>query len=114
MALVSYGRALQVTRILALVLAGIYALAALGGLLAEFDSTRDTVLWVGFLGGGALLILIGTYFGAVVSPWLSAALVSIGAALGGVPLFWSILIPLAAAVLIAMSFAVARRPAPSP
>ena len=113
MALVSYGRAVQVTRILALVLAGIYALAALGGLLAEFDSTRDTVLWVGFLGGGALLILIGTYFGAVVSPWLSAALVSIGAALGGVPLFWSILIPLAAAVLIAMSFAVARRPAPS-
>ena len=48
MALVSFGRALQVTRILALVLAGIYALAALGGLLADFDTTRDTVLWVGF------------------------------------------------------------------
>ena len=33
---VSFGRALQVTRILALVLAGIYAVAALGGLLADF------------------------------------------------------------------------------
>ncbi len=107
----SYGRAFQVTRILALALAGIYALAALGGLLAEFDTTRDTVFWVGFLGGGAMVILIGLYFGAIVSPWLSAAMVSIGAAAGGLPLFWTIVVPLAAAVLIAMSFAVARRPA---
>ena len=38
MGAVSYGRALQVTRILALVLAGIYAIAALGGLLADFDT----------------------------------------------------------------------------
>jgi len=112
MALVSFGRALQVTRILALVLAGIYALAALGGLLADFDTTRDTVLWVGFLGVGAVLILLGPYF-AGVSPWLSAGLVSIGAAAGGLPLFWTIAVPLAAAVLIAMSFAVARRPSPS-
>jgi hypothetical protein len=108
----SYGRAMQVTRILALVMAGIYVIAALIGLLAEFDSTRDTVLWVGFLSGGAVLILLGIYF-AGVSPWLSAALVSIGAAAGGLPLFWSIVVPLAAAVLIAMSFAVARRPSPS-
>ncbi len=112
MALVSFGRALQVTRILALVLAGIYALAALGGLLADFDTTRDTVLWVGFLGGGAVLILLSSFF-AGVSRWLSAALVSIGAAAGGLPLFWTIVVPLAAAVLIAMSFALARRPAPS-
>lgn len=108
----SYGRAMQVTRILALVLTGIYAIAALVGLLAEFDSTRDTVLWVGFLGGGAAMILIGLYF-AGVSGWLSAALVSIGAAAGGLPLFWTIVVPLASAVLIAMSFAIARRPAPS-
>ena len=108
----SFGRAVQVTRILALVLAGVYALAALGGLLADFDTTRDTVLWVGFLGGGAALILLSPFF-AGISPWLSAASVSIGAAAGGLPLFWTIIVPLAAAVLIAMSFAVARRPSPS-
>ena len=61
MGAVSYGRALQVTRILALVLAGIYAIAALGGLLAEFDTTRDTILWVGFLLGGAALLFVGPY-----------------------------------------------------
>ncbi len=113
MAPVSYGRAVQVTRILALALAGIYAIAALGGLLADFDTTRDTVLWVGFLGGGAVLLLSGPFF-AQISRWLSAALVSIGAAAGGLPLFWTIVVPLAAAVLIAMSFALARRPASSP
>ena len=112
MGAVSYGRALQVTRILALVLAGIYAIAALGGLLADFDTTRDTVLWVGFLGGGAALILISPFF-AGISPYVSAAAVSIGAAAGGLPLFWTIIVPLAAAVLIAMSFALAKRPAPS-
>ncbi len=108
----SYGRALQVTRILALVLAGIYAIAALGGLLAEFDTTRDTVLWVGFLGGGAALILISPFL-AGISPYISAAAVSVGAAAGGLPLFWTIIVPLAAAVLIAMSFALAKRPSPS-
>ena len=109
MALVSYGRAVQVTRILALVLAGIYALAALGGLLAEFDSTRDTVLWVGFLGGAALLF-VGQWTYRV-SPPTSAAFVSIGAAAGGFPLFWTLIVPLLAAVVIALAFALARRPA---
>jgi hypothetical protein len=104
----SFGRVLQITRILGLVLAGIYALAAIVGVLAEFDSTRDTVLWVTFLGGGALLILLGQRAGRI-SPWLSAALVSLGAALGGLPLFWTIFVPLAAAILIALSFAVARQ-----
>ncbi len=98
-------------RVLALVLAGIYAIAALGGLLADVGSTRDTVLWVGFLGGGAALILVGPFF-AGISPYVSAAAVSIGAAAGGLPLFWTIVVPLAAAVVIAMGFALARRPAP--
>jgi hypothetical protein len=107
----TYGRVLQITRILGLVLAGIYIIAALAGLLADF-SPQDTVLWVGFLGGGAVLILLGQY-AVKLSAWLSAALVSIGAAAGGFPLFWSIVVPLAAAVLIALSFAVARQPAHS-
>jgi hypothetical protein len=37
--------------------------------------------------------------------------VSIGAAAGGFPLFWTLFVPLAAAVLIALAFALARRPA---
>jgi len=104
----SYGRAMQVWQILALVLAGVYAIAAILGLMADFDA-RDTVLWVSFLGGGAFLILFGQY---IVRPpgLLSALLVSIGAAAGGLPLFWTIVVPLAVAVVIALSFAVARRP----
>jgi hypothetical protein len=41
----------------------------------------------------------------------SAALVSLGAILGGVPLFWTIVIPIAVAAVIACSFALARGPA---
>jgi len=55
-----------------------------------------------------LLILLGQRAGRI-SPWLSAALVSLGAALGGFPLFWTLFVPLAAAILIALSFAVARQ-----
>ena len=38
----------------------LYALAAVGGLpLIDFDSTRDIVLWTGFLVGGAALLVGG-------------------------------------------------------
>jgi FtsH-binding integral membrane protein len=104
----SYARAVQVWRILAHVLAGIYVLAALVGLFADFDRTRDTVLWVAFLGGGALLILLGHRI-ARDSAWLAAIMVSVGAAAGGLPLFWSILVPLAAAIVIALSISIARQ-----
>ena len=43
----------------------------------------------------------------------SALLVSIGAVLGGLPLFWTLLVPVAVAAVIACSIALARRPAPA-
>jgi hypothetical protein len=42
-------------------------------------------------------------------PALSAVLVSIGAAIGGFPLFWTIIVPVAVAAVIASSIALARR-----
>jgi hypothetical protein len=105
----TYGHAWLVWRILSLVLGAIFLVAGTIGIFVDFDTTRDTILWVTFLYGGAALIFIGQW-AARYSGWFSAALVSIGAAAGGLPLFWSILVPLAAAVLIALSFALARRP----
>jgi predicted membrane-bound mannosyltransferase len=104
----SFSRAVQIWKITGLLLAGIYVLAALIGLIADFESTQDTVVWVAVLGGGAVLILVGQYFFRS-SPWVSALLVSVGAAVGALVLFWSILIPLAAAAVIALSVALARQ-----
>jgi hypothetical protein len=104
----SFARAVQIWKITSLVLAGIYVVAALVGIMAEFDRTRDTVLWVSFLGGGALLIMLG-HRKAHSSPPLAALFVSLGAAAGALPLFWSILVPIACAAVIALSVAIARQ-----
>ena len=41
------------TRFLVLALSVLYAVAALGALLIDFDSTRDVVLWISLLLVGA-------------------------------------------------------------
>jgi hypothetical protein len=108
----SFGRAVQIWKVLSLVLAGIYVLAAIIGVMAEFDRTRDTVLWVAFLGGGAFLILVGHRLSHS-SAALPALLVSLGAAAGALPLFWSIVVPLACAAVIALSVSIARHSTPA-
>jgi hypothetical protein len=96
------------TRFLVIALGILYALAAVGGLaLVDFDSTRDIVLWTVFLAAGASLLLVGQLL--VARGALSATLVSIGAVLGGLPLFWTLLVPVAVAAVIACSIALARR-----
>ena len=40
---------------------------------------------------------------------LSATLISVGAVVGGLPLFWTFLVPIAVAAVIACSIALARR-----
>ena len=96
------------TRFLVLALGLLYALAAVGGLLLiDFDSTRDIVLWTGFLVGGAALLVGGQLL--VPPSTLYAALVSIGAALGGLPLFWTLVVPVAVAAVVTCSIALARR-----
>jgi hypothetical protein len=84
------------TRFLVSVLSALYTLAAIAGLmLVDFDSTRDLVLWTVRLPTGTA----------------SAALVSLGAVLGGLTVFWTLLVPLAVAAVIACSVRLARRPA---
>src|SRR5262245_61443735 len=96
------------TRFLVIALGVLYALAAIGGLaLVDFGSTRDIVLWTAFLAVGAALLLAGQF---LVRPGpLSATFICIGAVVGGLPLFWTLLVPVAVAAVIACSIALARR-----
>jgi hypothetical protein len=99
------------TRFLVLSLSALYVLAAVAGLiLLDFDTTSDIVFWLGFLWGGAALMLIGQLAPGLAA-WPSAALVSIGAAAGGLPLFWTIIVPLAVAAIVACSIRLAQRSA---
>ncbi len=101
------------TRFLVLALSTLYVLAAIGGLaFLDFDTTRNRVLWFAFLAGGAALMLVGQLVAPVGRLW--ALLVSGGAAIGGLPLFWTLIVPIAVAAVIACSIAVARRQASSP
>jgi hypothetical protein len=106
----TYGRVLLITRILGLALAGLYTLAAIAVLLAD-RSAAQTVVGVTLLGFGAGLIVFGQ---RVERPMLSASLVSLGGVLGAFPLIPLILPPIAATALVALSFMVARQPAPAP
>jgi len=100
------------TRFLVLALSVLYLVAAIGGIfLFDFETTRDTVLWLGFLIAGAVLMVLGQ-LGVPRGP-RSAAMVSVGAVLGGLPLFWTLVVPIAVAAVIACSIALARRPAPA-
>jgi len=96
------------TRFLVLALAVLYAIAAVGGLaLIDFDTTRDIALWMGLLLAGAVLMIVGQLF--VPRGIRSALLVSLGVVVGGLPLFWTLLVPVAVAAVIACSIALARR-----
>jgi hypothetical protein len=100
------------TRFLVLALGVLYVIAALGGFaVLDFGTTRDVVLWVSFLLVGAGLMFLGQL--ALPPGGRSALLVSLGAALGGLPLFWTLLVPVAVAAVIACSIALARRAAPA-
>lgn len=99
------------TRFLVLAMSVLYLVGAFGGLLLfDFETTRDVVLWIGFLLGGAVLMVLGQ-LGLPRGP-RSALMVSLGAVMGGLPLFWTLVVPIAVAAVIACSVALARRPAP--
>ncbi|MDH4340348.1 MAG: hypothetical protein OEW52_06355 [Thermoleophilia bacterium] len=101
------------TRFLVLALSILYALAAVAGFaLLDFDATRGTVLWAALLTGGAALMFVGQV--ATPAGWFSAVLVSLGAALGALPLFWTLIVPIAVAAVIACSIALARNQAATP
>lgn len=93
-------------RFLVFALAGLYGMAAIVVLLyADFGATRSAY-WIAFLLGGAALMLVGQLL--VPAGWASATLVSVGAVLGGLPLLVTIVVPIAVAVVVASSIALAR------
>ncbi|MFO7571407.1 MAG: hypothetical protein R6W48_02255 [Gaiellaceae bacterium] len=88
-------------------LSALFVLAAIAGLLfLDYDAGR-AVLWVAVLVGGAALMLAGQRIEHPSA--LSATLVSFGAVVGGFPLFWTLIVPVAVAAVIASSVALARR-----
>ena len=100
------------TKFLVLALSLLYVVGALSGaVVANFGTTRDLVLWLSFLLAGAALMLVGQL--ALPPSGRSALLVSLGAVLGGLPLFWTLVVPIAVAAVIACSVALARRAAPA-
>ena len=76
-------------------------------------AASDQILWAVFLTGGGLLVLAGLRF-LHRAPHRGATLVSIGAIVGALPIFWALLPLLLAIALLALSVLYARRAARSP
>src|SRR5262245_58331744 len=93
------------TRFLALALSALYATAAVVVLL--FESTHDAALWALLLLAGSALLAAGQLL--LPTGTASAALISVGAVIGGLPLFWTLLVPVAVAAVVACSVTLARR-----
>lgn len=74
----------------------------------EETETGGRVFWIIFVVGAGVLVLIGLRIFDR-APRSGAALVSLGAIIGGLVLAWSIVAPVAAIVLIGLSVLCARR-----
>lgn len=76
----------------------------------HWDDTgaTDQILWVVFGVGGGLILLGGLRL-LPRSPIVGATLVSVGAILGALPVFWTLIPLLLALVLIVLSVMYARR-----
>ena len=97
-------------------LGGLLALAALVlGLLIGFDEDWDSNgergLWFVLTLGGALLLAAGLWYSTRSRTPTAAVLISIGALMVGVAMFWSIIVPIAAIAVIVMAIMWIRRPA---
>jgi hypothetical protein len=73
----------------------------------EGSNTTDQVLWFVFLCGGAVLLFAGLRL-LPRSPWGGAVLVSLGAVLGALSIFWTIVVLIVAVALIVLSVRYAR------
>lgn len=96
--------------VLALVLGIGYAAGGIIGWIADVadGDSSDLAFWLVFLLGGAALILAGLF---LTRRWTlaSVSLVSVGAIAGALALFWSIVVPILALVLIGLAFTARRR-----
>jgi hypothetical protein len=71
-------------------------------------AASDQIMWVVLGVGGGLALLAGLRL-LPRSPWTGAALVSLGAIVGALPIFWSVLPLLLAVALIVLSVVYARK-----
>ena len=87
------------------------AAGIVGGIAIDWGESAgaDQALWITFLAGGGALLLAGLWALRNASPWLAAGLVSVGAVAGAVAMFWSVLVPLGAILLVVLSVVRARR-----
>jgi hypothetical protein len=84
----------------------IYIAAAIIGLFADEFVNKE--LWLVLLLGSAALIVAGTVLRKAPT-WISVGLVGIGAVVGGVLLLWTIVVPIAAALLVGLTYSLSRR-----
>jgi hypothetical protein len=84
----------------------------IGGLLPshweEASGASDRIIWIVLLVGGGLLLFLGLRMSRR-SPWLGAALISLGAVAGALPIFWTLIALLVAITLVVLSVLYARR-----
>ncbi len=92
----------------------------IGGLLSshweEASGWSDRIVWVVLLVGGGALLFLGLRMSRR-SPWLGAALISVGAVAGALPIFWTLIALVLAIALVVLSiiYAVrATRASPAP
>jgi hypothetical protein len=97
-----------------LVIGGLLALAAaiLGiifGVGEDWDSSGERAAWWILTVGGAVLLAAGLWYAAR-SRGIAAGLIIVGALMAGVGIFWSVIVPLAAIVVIVLTIIWLRRP----
>lgn len=100
--------------VLALVLAVGYLVGGIGGWIGDVTDGdgSDLAVWLVLLIGGALMLLAGI-FGVRRWSAASVALIGVGAVAGALPLFWTIIVPVLALVLIGLAVAATRRARPA-
>jgi hypothetical protein len=103
-ALVVLGTVVAVAYLLAGVVVGLWPS------VWDDTGTGDQIFWIVFLAGGGLLLLAGLRI-SMRSPWPAAVLISLGAVVGAIPTFWTVIAPIAAITLVVLSVVYARRTA---
>ena len=84
----------------------IYVAAAIIGIFAEEFGNKE--LWFLLLVGAAALVVVGTVLRKGPA-WISVGLVGVGAIIGGFLLVWTILVPIASALLVGLTYSLSRR-----
>jgi hypothetical protein len=95
---------------LAVVLAlGLLVAAILGDALGATEDTSDTIFWLVFLGGGEIIVLAGCMRSHDHRRGSESFSSPFGAIAGSLALFWSVIVPILAVVLIVLAALDARR-----